>query len=236
MTDVKIYKVKDGFESKIKENWLCNLPFRCALIGSSQISGKTTLLCNLLASPSFYLDYWQGDNIFIISGTKEADPKVDMVCKRLQIPPNNVTTEFSQAEINRIYNIVRERHAADPKEHFLLVLDDCAHAMSHSMGGGIRRLFFESRHYGLSIILTAQKASNIDKGVRENLSIVFTWSCSPKQADLLADDFARGITKKDFLTMLRMSTKEPRKFMVIRLGVPVDEMYLNSEFKPLLID
>lgn len=234
----RILPVKDGFQERAKDHWLFKMPFRVAFIGRSQAAGKTTLLANLLLRKEFYPPgTWQGIDVWIISGTQNSDPKVRLIQRGLRIPDDNVTDQYTEAKLAEIYETIKARSKANPKKHFLLILDDIAFNLNASQNNGVlSELAMSSRHYGLSMALLSQKNSQIPTTLRENLSGVIAWGCSRKQEKSLCDDHDR-IGAKAFCEMHRACTKDSsHDFMVIRPNRPVKEMYLDSNFKNILVD
>ena len=65
----KILKVRDKNDSYYTPvDRLFDLPFRLLINGKSQLSGKTSVILNLLLNPQFgYSNYFEGDNIWIIT-------------------------------------------------------------------------------------------------------------------------------------------------------------------------
>lgn len=230
-----ILPVKDGFEDQRLSHWLWDLPFIVALVGKSKSSGKTTWLTNMLAriySPS----PWKGENIFVISGSAESDKKIRLIQQRLGIPDENIYSRYSESLLTKIYQIVKERHIKKPKERYLIVLDDIAtHLKPNANSGILSKIGFEGRHELCSVILSSQKYSMIPSGFRENLSGAVIWGCAERQLRSIADDLNRLESPKLFKDMVRSCTDGGQhNFMVIRPNRALGEMYLDSNFKPVL--
>ena len=101
--------------------------------------------------------------------------------------------------------------------------------------GILARIFSNGRHINLSIILTAQKYTDIPTSARENSSGAVFFSCSDKQLDLITDDH-NFHNKKVFKKMFRENTNEKHSFMVVNYSNNIDNRYLNKEFLPILIN
>ena len=64
----KILKIIDKTDKYHVKHKLFDLPFRLLINGKSQLSGKTTLILNLLLNPEFGYDkLFKGENIFIVT-------------------------------------------------------------------------------------------------------------------------------------------------------------------------
>jgi hypothetical protein len=91
-----------------------------------------------------------------------------------------------------------------------------------------------SRHILVSVILTAQKYTDILTGARENATGLILYDCSQKQLESIFMD--HGLTeKKEFLKMFREATKEKHSYMVINYSNPRERRFLNSHFEPMEI-
>jgi ABC-type uncharacterized transport system ATPase subunit len=126
----------------------------------------------------------------------------------------------------RIYKRVQERRSTDKKARSLLILDDVTSNLSATQNGGIlSEIAFESRHYGMSVVLLTQKWTNIPAGA----------DCATRQASGVAHDLDRFSSAQTFIKMLHNTTcKNTHDFLVVvRLTKPVGEMYLDSQFNRL---
>ena len=59
------------------------------------------------------------------------------------------------------------------------------------------------------------------------------FNTSQKELELIADDFNYLENKKDFIKMFRKATDGKNKFLVVNFSNDRNEMYLDSEFKPI---
>ena len=71
MKKFNILKVKDNAEKHYidKGQQLFNVPFKIAVIGASQRSGKTSVIVNLLGRPEFYLNDFKPEYFYILTFT-----------------------------------------------------------------------------------------------------------------------------------------------------------------------
>ena len=89
MKEINIYKVKDHTDNNHQEMPLFDLPMKVLINGKSQLSGKTTLILNMLMNPEFGYDKkFEGENIYIVSDNK-LDNKIKILMEFKDIPPEN---------------------------------------------------------------------------------------------------------------------------------------------------
>lgn len=178
---------------------------------------------------------WKGKDVYIISGTAKADKKVEFLQRRMGIPKENIYASYSEATVASIYKKVQARRAADPNARSLLALDDVTSHLTATQNGGILgEIAYESRHYGLSVVLLTQKWTSVPTSVRENLSGAVVWGCAQRQVAALANDLNRLDSSAAFFKMMKNCTSgDAHDFMVARLNKPVRDMYLDTHFNPI---
>ena len=237
----KILKVRDKNDSYYTPvDRLFDLPFRLLINGKSQLSGKTSVILNLLLNPQFgYSNYFEGDDITIVSNNK-LDNKLSMMADKLDIPDEN-RIEFDEDHLQILYEDMEEQFQEDVGEGLkpknkLIIFDDCGYSgslRSYNKGNIIDKMICNGRHLNLSQIYTSQRFSQCSTCLRTNLTGAIMFSTSMKELDLISEDFNYMSTKKEFIKMFRETTKIPRSFLVINFSNPPDEMYLNTEFEPI---
>ena len=232
-----ILKVKDKDEKYyIKKDMVSSLPARILIIGKSQLSGKTNLLINLLCreSKNFYKDDFKGENIYLVSGSLDGtDDKLDKLILFKEIPDENLVSGYDEETLKEIYHEVEQKHKEEPKDHFLIILDDVSFSggLKAKLNGIISRIFSNGRHVNLSCILTSQKYTDVLPSCRENMTQLFSFNCSNKQLDLISDDVNYLPDNKTFKKMFRSVMTKPHAFFVVNFFKPVHEMYMNDKFE-----
>ena len=101
--------VKDQNESMVTvKNKLSSLPARIIIVGKSALSGKTNLLVNLLCNenPEFFLHNFEGENIYLVSGSIGTDDKLNKLILFKQIPDENLMLSFNEEAITNVYDEV----------------------------------------------------------------------------------------------------------------------------------
>ena len=237
----KILKVRDKNDTYYTPiERLFDIPFKILINGKSQLSGKTTIILNLLLNPVFGYDkLFDGDDIHIISNNK-LDNKLSMMCDKLDIPDDN-REEFDEDYLEVLYNDIEEEfmesvaEGSKPKNK-LIIFDDCGYSgslRSYNKGNIIDRLVCNGRHINLSQIYTSQRFSQCSTCLRTNLTGAIMFSTSMKELELISEDFNYTENKKQFIKIFREETKIPRSFLVINFSNPPDQMYMNTEFEPI---
>lgn len=241
---IQILKVKDSKERFYKKKGLLfDLPFRLLLIGKSQFSGKSSCIINLLLQDDgrLYKNEFEGDNIYIFSGSIKTDNKIKTLITEFDIPTENLFEEYSEDALEAIYEIVEEdyQEAIDNKEkppNSLIILDDIAFSggLKGKQSGQITRLACNGRHINLSFIATSQKYGGMVSTVlRENATGLIIWESSNKQLELISDDHNNYENKKDWMKMVRKRTAEPHSFFVINYSNPPNQRFLTMGFEPI---
>ena len=237
MKDFKILKVKDHSDSYYtKMQDIFDIPMRLIIVGRSFLSGKSTIILNLLLREKFYKDKFDGENIFIISNNK-MDNKMKILKQEKDVPAANFM-EFSESNLEMIYNKVEEAclESIDEGEkpvNSLIILDDVAFSgdLRAKMNGTLSRIMCNGRHCNLSCIVTAQKYSQLSTTIRTNASGAILFSNSAKEVESMSMDFNYLNSGKAFVKMFRKVTKDKNSFLVVNFSN--DDIYLDSNFKKI---
>jgi hypothetical protein len=240
--ELKIYRLNDKSDSyDIKKGLLPDVSFRMLVIGRSKLSGKSNLVGNLLLLPEFYKNDFDEKNIFIISPSLDTDPKLQTVIEQRDIPKQNTFSFFDEELLKEMYNMIEEEYveAVENKQkpnHYLWIFDDMSYSgiFKAKNFGIVKKMFSNGRHINLSVIITAQKASDIPTAAFENASAAFCFACSDRQLDKIEQDMNYNTSRKEFKKQFRATTKEPHSFMLINFSNPAAERYLDKDFKPIV--
>jgi len=231
----EMLKVRDPSDKNhIKVPILADLPFKLAIVGKSQLSGKTTIILNLLLRKKYYRNYFKGENIYIISNNN-VDKKLKILMEELEIPESNFMP-FDEDVLEALYDNLEEEHEEEKKKiQKLIIFDDVAYSngLKGSQTGIISKIVMNGRHILLNSIFTTQKYSLLGTNLRSQLTGIFIAKTSTKELELIEQDVNFLDNKKDFMKLMRDNTKN-RDFIFINFTNTEDEgMYLNSNFKKI---
>lgn len=233
---MKAHKFDD---SKLRLPTIFDLPAKIAIVGKSELSGKSNLVCNLMLRTKFYKDKFKPENIFIICASVDLDEKFRILKKELDIPDMNIMRKYNESKLDEIYEVIKmeQMERMDEKkkmEHYAFIFDDVSFdgSLKKYKNGVIAKLASNGRHLLITTILTAQKYSDISTSFRENATGLILYSCTNKQLETIWEDVGL-IARKPFFTMFREITNKPYSFMVVNFSNPKDERFMNSEFQPI---
>tara|TARA_R110002096_G_scaffold304969_1_gene499852 strand:+ start:626 stop:1345 length:720 start_codon:yes stop_codon:yes gene_type:complete len=238
MHEFNIYKVKDKSDNNHEEMPLFDLPMRLLINGKSQLSGKTTMILNLLMNPEFGYDKkFEGENIYIISDNK-LDNKIKILMEYKDIPPEN-HFPYDEQVLEMLYENLEEEAVEQMEDDGkikpkLIIMDDVGYSgnLKSKNFGMITKLVANGRHLNLSQIYTSQRFSMVSTSLRSNLTGAILFNTSMKELELIAEDFNYKKTKKSFMEMFRKETDKPRSFLVINFSNK-SGLYMNSKFQTI---
>ena len=242
MSKYEILKIRDKCDTYYTQvPGLFDVPFRILINGKSQLSGKTTIILNLLANPDFGYDkMFKGENIYIISNNK-LDNKLKMMADRLEIPDDQCVV-YDESYLESLYEQLEEEFMEETEgggkpENRLIVFDDCGYSNSlkNKQAGIISRLICNGRHINLSQIFTSQKYTQCSTTLRTNITGAILFGTSMKEVELISEDMNYFNDKKTFIKMFREATKTPRSFLVVNYskGLSAETLYFDGEFNPI---
>tara|TARA_R110002012_G_scaffold15393_3_gene61473 strand:- start:2041 stop:2757 length:717 start_codon:yes stop_codon:yes gene_type:complete len=233
----KILRVKDSSDRFHKKMPTFDLPFKILINGKSQMSGKTTIVLNLLMNPQFGYDkLFLGENIYIVTDNA-LDQKLKLLQSYKSIPDANVMS-YDENTLDALYDHLEELFMEEREEkniqNRVIIFDDVGYSgnLKNKSFGIISKLVANGRHLNLSQIYTSQRFSMISTTVRSNITGAILFSTSAKELDLITDDFNYLENKKEFVKMFRNYTSEPRSFLVINF-TNKDGLYMDSQFQTI---
>lgn len=228
-TKIEIQQINDTSDKYfIQHQQLFDLPMRLLLIGKSQLSGKTTLLINLIGQEWGYKTIFEPDDIFIVSPSSGTE-KLMKFKSYMKIPNENIYNQFDENKLEALYETLMEEHGEEPankKRHKLLIFDDVAYSGKLSSSGKkeeniMDKIFCNSRHYLISVIILAQKYTQLSSCIRENCTGMIMWECSNTQLEKIEEEHnTTTATKKEFMKGFRDATEEKHSFFVINYKYP----------------
>ena len=237
MADRKILKVIDKSDSYYTPmDGIPDLPVRMVVVGKSQLSGKSTIILNMLLRPEFYGGQFEPEDIYLVSNNK-LDNKLRILADQLEVPGSNIM-RFSEDRLQSVYDHIEDMAAEAVEEgtipvRSLVVVDDVAFSgdLKSKINGVMSQLACNGRHANISTITTAQKYSQLSTVIRTNCTAAILFGNSQRELDLITEDMNFLQTKKEFVNVFRDTTREKNSFMVC--DFTSEGFYLDSEFKPI---
>lgn len=233
----KILKVSDESDKFHKAMPIFDIPFKILINGKSQLSGKTTIILNILLNPEFgYHDKFDGDDIYIISDNK-LDNKLKMLADYKEIPDGNIMS-YDENVLDNLYDDLEEKFLEEKEEgnikNRIIILDDLGYSgsLKNKNFGIISKLVSNGRHLNLSQIYTSQRFSMISTTVRSQLTGAILFNTSAKEVELIAEDFNYLDNKKEFVKMFRRETKNARGFLVVNF-TNKNGLYMDDTFSTI---
>ncbi len=208
---ITVFKSKNKDTTPIKiPKFLPQPSFRLGIIAPS-FSGKSNLIVNMLKKNNFKYNKLFKKNIFLFSKTA----KLDDIYDQLKISKNNILDTFDKKFINELMNEQKEIiENGDIPQHILLILDDIITDLKND-DELLQQLFFNSRHYKFSIIITSQAYHKMPKNVRLNLSHIILFKIPDDDSKQVYKELP--ISKVIFNHFYDECTKEKYCFMYIDL-------------------
>ena len=106
---MKILKMKDSGEKHYTAKpLLMDLPFKIIVVGRSQLAGKTNLLGNLLLRKEFYLNDFDGEDIYLVSPSTTVDKKLMAIIETKEVPATNIITSYDEEILEALYLMIEE--------------------------------------------------------------------------------------------------------------------------------
>lgn len=239
----KILKINDSSDSYVLQHELFNLPTTGVIVGRSGLSGKSTLMINIL---EFYKDLVEPSNIFIICPTIAEQEKWAMAISYFDIPEDNIKSSFDENEVREIYLMLKEEFIQDknsgktPKQS-LLIYDDLGYtdifASRKKKGNIIDEIVMQGRHVLISSFTLIQYYTQLAPKIRENCKVLMAFSSSQRQIDMICEDFCKISDKKQFIKEFKRATMEPHDFFFVSLAHKGDgHSFYHNFTDPILVD
>jgi len=242
MSKPEIFKAKDVCDSfVVKKNIIPSIPFRILLVGRSG-SGKSNILSCMVALDSWYNKDFEGDHIYIWSGSS-GDQKMQNLIDYKEVPESNVFSNWRESEVSDIYDemVSDWKQSVEDKErphNTLFIIDDLFFSnqfrSENAKNSMINKIFQNSRKYNGNIIILAQKYSSISTPIRENANCLIAFSATNKQIELIKSDWDYLENKGLFEKIYKKATEGKHDFIFINIDNKIKDRYLNSKFEPLI--
>jgi len=193
------------------------------LVIGKKRTGKSTLVLNMLNSKKLYGDYFQ--NIFLISPST-SDDKMKPLINELE-KEDKFYKELTESNIEKIKNYITDEQARirlydkrnktkTPMPRNLLILDDVVTDLPRSFKKNvITGLFYNMRHYSLSIFLISQSYKQIFPSIRKQADMIYTFPMTNlKEKEALQDDW----DVPDYIFDKAFQREEDHPFLTINIS------------------
>ena len=204
-------------------------------------SGKSALIANLLANPSFYnaLEYW--DEVFYVSPTQKFDrttmhylPKLDNV---IQIDDEDTLNRLDIFLKEIMDDQMKRLDEDDPKtgkkkdmQRILIILDDCLGYLNTN--NALPNICTRYRHYNMSFIITSQSFRRLPLVIRNCANqVVFFKMNNEQELEKLFEEYGSAY-HNNFIQIAKKITSEKYNFVYLNH----DDLKLYKNFSDLVLD
>jgi hypothetical protein len=226
----------------IKKDLIFDLPMRIGIVGKSQLSGKTTILGNLLCFKDFYFNDFKGKNIYIVSPSIKTE-KYKMIIKYNKIPDDNLFKEYDDELLQELYLLLQDEYdeAIDDKikpDQKIIIFDDIGWdgSLKKKQFGIVDKLFCNGRHFNISTVCLVQKYTQLSCTIRENLTGLIVFASSYAQLEHIINEHNTSSKKKFFIKAFQNATKERHSFFVVNYTNPIGSRYIKNFTDVIKID
>ena len=241
MKKIQILKVKDDAEKYYtKKSQIFDIPFKIAIIGASQRSGKTNWIINGLGRDKLYGKDFEPENIYIFSPSLNSS-KWKKFIEAKEIPDENLFGDLDEAVLETLYEDVEDEYnnAIDDKKrpaNKIVIFDDLGFGgamRGRSKFGIVDKLVMNGRHFNLSSAFLIQSYKQISPDVRGNLSGLVVFNLSTRELEAIINEHNYLENSKSFLRMFRATTKKKHSNFIINYSNDPEALYQDSNFMPV---
>jgi len=199
-------------------------------------AGKSTWIMNCLCKHGKVYNR-KFDKVYVVSPSLKTSKDNPFET----LPPEQIENELTVDFLDRFVNEVSESG-----DKVLLLLDDVVNDIRKNKGvdKALAKILYNRRHItadggddanGVSVWLTTQAFNRIPLMIRKVANGIVAFKLkNVKEIISIYDEFVVGLTKEQFLDILKYVFKNPFDFLFINMDEPWDEMY-HRNFSKLLI-
>ena len=193
-------------------------PFRLIVCGASH-SGKSNMIKCMLTLPEYGYKQLFGENIFIFSKTLGLDD----TWSSMKLPKAHLYSKWDEGVVREIMGYSKRQ-----KRGTLFLLDDLisdTDAFNRKGANLLSELFFTSRHWGISLIITTQRYHAVQSSLLANASQIIVFRLKTKREK---EAFRDSMTMFDNLDeRYERATKE--RFGFLYMNLETGKCYRNFE-------
>jgi len=219
--EIKALKTKksDLPQSPFMEAEIINkFPSLTLCIGRSG-SGKSNVVGNMLTKKEFMKDFF--DEIYLFSPTAKSDDLVE----HLKLKDDHIIEKLDESAITKLNKIVDDNtekikkngiEATAKNSKILILCDDCISEKVFIKSNILARLATAGRHALISTIISSQSYTRVPRVIRLQTQGLIVFPSSNDEIELLAEDLCpAGMSRKDFLELIKFATSERYSFLFV---------------------
>jgi len=179
------------------------------------------------------------DVVYIISPSLKTAKEDPFEC----LPPEQIENELTVDFLERFVNEVTESG-----KRVLLLLDDVVNDIRKNKGvdRALAKILYNRRHItadggdeanGVSVWLTTQAYNRIPLMIRKVATGLIAFKLkNVKEIQSIFDEYVVGLTKDQFIDILKYVYRSPFDFLYINMDEPWDDMYHRNFSQLILIE
>ena len=199
-------------------------------------SGKSTWIMNCLCKQGKVYNK-KFDLVYIASPSLKTAKEDPFEC----LPPEQIENELTVDFLDRFVNEVSESG-----KRVLLLLDDVVNDIRKNKGvdKALAKILYNRRHItadggdeanGVSVWLTTQAYNMIPSMIRKVASGLIAFKLkNVKEIQSIFDEYVVGLSKEQFIDILKYVYQTPFDFLYINMDEPWDDMY-HRNFSQLIL-
>lgn len=199
-------------------------------------AGKSTWIMNCLCKQGKVYNK-KFDVVYIVSPSLKTAKEDPFEC----LPPEQIENELTVDFLERFVNEVTESG-----KRVLLLLDDVVNDIRKNKGvdRALAKILYNRRHItadggdeanGVSVWLTTQAYNRIPLMIRKVATGLIAFKLkNVKEIQSIFDEYVVGLTKDQFIDILKYVYRSPFDFLYINMDEPWDDMY-HRNFSQLIL-
>ena len=168
------------------------------------------------------------------------DKKLQKLVECMDVPMENLFKSYDEEILEALFQMVEddfEENIANNRKpnEFMIFFDDLSSTgiFKGANFNIINTIFSRGRHIHLSVIITAQKATDIPTNSFENMTMGVFFNCSDRQLEKIEAEVNYNTNRKYFKKKFRETTKERHSFFLVDFTSDASTMYKNKNFEPI---
>jgi hypothetical protein len=201
-------------------------------------SGKSNVVANMLTKKEFMKDFF--DEIYLFSPTAKSDDLVE----HLNLKDERIIDNLDESSIIKLNKIVDDNTEKIKKNgikntaknsKILIICDDCISEKVFIKSNILSKLATAGRHALISTIICSQSYTKVPRVIRLQAQGMIVFPSSNDELDLLCEDLCpAGMSKKDFLELIKYATEERYSFLFVNHHVKNPKEKFRKNFDEII--